>query len=491
MKKIFTLLLAMVSLALSAQTTPVGTLATDKAALLQIYAGLNGSQWSKTVEGVDVPFNWSEQTAIEDFVGVTIGTVNNVDRVTELSLAGINNLEGKIPVAFGQLDGLQSLTLENNLYLTGNIPDEFYGMISMKYLRLANTSITGTISNKIGRWSNLRSIFMEKNSFLEGGLPDSIGLCLKLDYIRIADNIRMTGTISPEIGKCTALTVLQCERSAFTGPIPAGLATLPNMKYLNMNYNYFTSCPNFAAEGSRFPSVMAELHQNLIPFGDLLPMKGYTRSLTAKGDTWYYRFVDQKPGLHLSKDTLKVKVGQPLVIDIDALLPNHGGVTFRWFFNDNLLSTDKKLNLTMSSTTVGSYYCEITTDQDILSSGVCPLCGWQDGENTINPRPTAMATNTTAKLKVLVDNGTGVKNLTNADGIQVIQASQKGLFRMLCGNSDLMGTAYRVLDIRGKVVRTGIVNEEVQGVQLQVPDGIYLFQFLQKGGTTSKKVLVF
>jgi hypothetical protein len=102
-----------------------------------------------------------------------------------------------------------------------------------------------------------------------------------------------------------------------------------------------------------------------------------------------------------------------------------------------------------------------------------------------------MATNTTAKLKVLVDNGTGVKNLTNADGIQVIQASQKGLFRMLCGNNDLMGTAYRVLDIRGKVVRTGIVNEEVQGVQLQVPDGIYLFQFLQKGGTTSKKVLVF
>ncbi|MDP4277659.1 MAG: hypothetical protein Q8914_08500, partial [Bacteroidota bacterium] len=405
MKKFFTLILAFVAISAFAETTPKGTLETDKAALLEIYTALNGASWSKTVDGTEVTFNWNAETDIVDFIGVTIGTINGIDRVTELDLSNVNNLEGEIPAAIGKLDGLKSINLDGNLYLSGSIPDEFYDMMSLESIHMANTSLSGTISNKIGRLTNLKTIFMEKNSFMTGGLPDSIGLCTKLDYVRIADCPRMTGTISSQIGNCTALTVFQCERSNFSGPIPEGIATLPNLKYLNMNYNNFTTAPNFAATGARFPSVMAELHQNLIPFGYLLPLKNYTRSLTETGNTWYYRFIDQKAGLILTKDTIKVKIGDPLVLTLDELLPNNGGISFRWFFNDNNISSDKNVNLTMSNATAGSYYCEITTDQDIRSSGVCPLCGWQDAENTINPRPAYMATNTTAKLIVQVDNG--------------------------------------------------------------------------------------
>lgn len=492
MKKKFTLLVAIaIAIVFAKATTPIGTLETDKATLLQLYDSLSGSAWLKTVDGVDVPFNWSKDADIQDFAGVTIGSIEGVDRVTELALGGITNLEGKIPAIIGKLDGLQSINLENNLYLTGAIPDEFYDMISLKYIRIANTSISGKISNKIGQLTDLRSIFMDKNSFMEGGIPDGIGLCTKLDYIRVADCPRMTGVISPEIGKCTALTVLQCERSGFTGALPDGIATLPNLKYLNANYNFFTSCPNFAAEGARFPSVMAELHQNLIPFGYLLPMKGYTRSLTAKGDTWYYRFIDQKPGLILTTDTLKVKIGASLVLDIDELLPNNGGDNFKWYYNNALISSEKKLTLTMSNGTIGDYYCEISTDPDILYSGVCPVCGWQDADNTINPRPEAMAINTTQTLKVLVNDGTGVKDNFADKNITIINNPQHGSFNLIIGDDKLIGEPYRVIDLNGKVIKSGTIDVMFQEVSIaNVPNGIYMFQFYSNNNYAGKKVII-
>lgn len=491
MKRIFTFfILTNLAMAMFAQTPSglKGTLDSDKEALLEIYSALNGPNWTKTIEGVDISFNWSAETDILDFVGVTVGTMEGVDRVTEIDLSSVNELEGNIPVAFGKLDGLSFIDLSSNLYLTGPIPDEFYDMISLKTLRMANTSISGTISDKIGQITQLKTIFMEKNTFMTGGIPDGIGKCVKLDYIRVADNIRMTGKISDEITKCTALTVLQCERSNFSGKIPAGLATMANLKYLNMNYNNFTSSPDFAAPGARFPSTMMEIHQNYIPFGDLLPMKNYTRN-SAK-DCWYYRFIDQKPGTPLTEDTLKVKLNAPLVIDIDVLQPNNGGVSFRWFFNDAVISTSKVLNLTMSDITVGNYYCEITTDLDILNSGVCPACQWQDSEATINPRPAFMATNTTAKLVVIADLTTGINSDNLNKGLSIIKDSERGSFTLMISDESIFGNAYHVIDINGRVLQTGKVQSNMQKLELNTPNGIYFFQYGSEGKKAVKKLII-
>lgn len=490
MRKIFTIVLASIVIATFAQTAPKGNLETDKAALLEIYAALNGPNWVKNVSGIDVSFNWSAETDILDFIGVTVFNIDGVDRVTDLDLSKVTNLEGTIPAAIGKLDELHKINLGGNLYLTGPIPDEFYNLTALESIRIDNTSISGTISNKIGQLINLTSIFMEKNSFLTGGLPDGIGGCTLLTYVRIADNPRMSGTISNEIGKCTAITVFQCERSNFSGPIPAAFATMPNLKYLNVNLNRFTGAPNFAAVGARFPSVMAEFHQNLIPFGDLLPMKGFTRSIPAKADYYYYRFIDQKSGLKLTKDTLRVKIDDPLVIDIDALLPNHGGVSFKWFYNDVLIGTDKKLNLTMSNATVGDYNCEITTDQDILNSGICPMCKWQEAENTINPRPAAAAINKTAKLKVLVSDGTGLTRNIFDQNIKIVNNSTPGSFNIYVENANIIGAKFNILNLNGQVIQSGAINGKVQQVDIKAPKGIYLFQFFMEGKYTAIKVII-
>jgi hypothetical protein len=490
MRKIFTIFLATIAIATFAQTPPKGNLDTDKAALLEMYAALNGPNWIKTISGVDLPFNWSAETDILDFIGVTVFNINGVDRVTDLDLSKITNLEGSIPAAIGKLDELHKFDIGNNLYLTGSIPDEFYNLSALVSIGMGSTSISGSISTKIGQLTNLNTIFMEKNPYLTGGIPDGIGKCTKLTYIRLADNRRMTGTISNEIGKCTILGALQCERSNFTGPIPVGLTTLPKLQYLNLNDNYFTSAPNFAAAGARFPSAMAEFHYNLIPFGDLLPMKDFTRAIDAKSTYYYFRFIEQRSGLKLIKDTLKVRIGDPLVIDIDALLPNHGGVSFKWFYNNVVIGTGKKLNLTMSNATVGDYNCEITTDQDILNSGICPMCTWQNADNTINPRGASAATNTTAKLKVLVDNGTGLTKNTFEQNIRVVNNSTPGSFNIYVENSSIMGAKFNVLNLNGQVIQSGAINGNVQQVDINAPKGIYLFQFFMEGKYAAIKVII-
>ena len=490
MKKVFTLFLATIAIATFAQTTPKGNLETDKAALLEMYAALNGPNWIKKINNVDVSFNWSAETDILDFIGATVFSINGVDRVTDLDLSKITNLEGKIPAAIGKLDELHKIDFGGNLYLTGPIPDEFYNLTALVTIRIDNTSISGSISNKIGQLTKLVTLRMPQNAFLTGGIPDGIGACTLLDYVRIADNPRMSGTISSEIGKCKALTVFQCERSDLTGPLPEGFATMPNLKYLNLNYNRFTSAPNFSAVGARFPSTVAEFHQNLIPFGDLLPMKGFTRAIPAKADYYYFRFIEQKSGLKLKKDSIMVKIGDPLVIDIDALLPNHGGVSFKWFYNNTLIGSDKKMNLIMSEGTIGNYFCEITTDQDILNSGICPMCKWQDADATINPRPAAMATNRTAALKVLVSDGTGLTKNAFEQNIKVVNNSTPGSFNIYVENANLIGAKFNVLNLNGQVIQSGTINSQVQQVDIKASKGIYLFQFIMDGKYAAIKVTI-
>ncbi|MDP4278716.1 MAG: T9SS type A sorting domain-containing protein, partial [Bacteroidota bacterium] len=125
-----------------------------------------------------------------------------------------------------------------------------------------------------------------------------------------------------------------------------------------------------------------------------------------------------------------------------------------------------------------------------LSSGVCPLCGWQDAENTINPRPAYMATNTTAKLIVQVDNGSAIAKNNIESAITIMNNSAHGSFKLITGNDQLMGAAFRVIDINGKTVKTGFIKAEVQDVTVDAPNGIYLFQFLGEGSYAGKKVLI-
>ena len=106
-------------------------LAADCAALLAAKAALADAG----------TLNWSADTAITDWDGVTLG--GTPQRVTGLSLL-LQGITGAIPAQLGSLAGLRTLDLSRNR-LTGSIPSELEGLSSLSALFLGENELTGCL----------------------------------------------------------------------------------------------------------------------------------------------------------------------------------------------------------------------------------------------------------------------------------------------------------------------------------------------------------
>ncbi len=85
--------------------------------------------------------NWSKDTAINSWTGVTVS--GTPQRVTGLALAS-GNLNGTIPAGLGRLHGLTSLDLSGNA-LTGSIPAVLGDLPGLATLRMSGNSLSGCI----------------------------------------------------------------------------------------------------------------------------------------------------------------------------------------------------------------------------------------------------------------------------------------------------------------------------------------------------------
>lgn len=473
MKKLLSLLaMACIVLAVQAQTID-----DDKTALLEIYEALNGPEWVPPT-GID-EFGWSEDNDVEDFVGVTV----EGNRVTKLELIGIENLSGEFPAAIGKLDALTLLDLSNNIDLTGKFPEELFQLSHLNHLYIADTDITDVIDDRFGQLKSLTNLKMDKNPGLTGGITDAFGELTELTYVRLADNKNLTGTISPNISKATKLQTFQVERSGLTGTIPGSLGDLQGLAYLNVNECNFTGIGKF----EKMPGTMLEAHKNRIPFGDLLLMKDYARTATGG---WYYRIIDQRPGLSVTQNSFTVEQGGEAILNIDILLPNHGGVSFRWLKDGEVVGTGKELVLNMTGTTLcGDYVCEITTDPDILNSSMCPNCDWKDYEYREKPYPGEYAVNTTEPVSVTIG-ATGIHQSKYLNQIGIYGGNEKSSLVISADDENIVGAEYQVINSIGKLVQSGIITSQKEKVTVQDGTGIYFVRVVNNGDTASQKVFI-
>ena len=65
--------------------------------------------------------NWGANTALSSWDGITVASLDGIQRVTELDMDG-QGLNGTIPAQLGQLSGLRELRLAWGNQLTGSIP---------------------------------------------------------------------------------------------------------------------------------------------------------------------------------------------------------------------------------------------------------------------------------------------------------------------------------------------------------------------------------
>ena len=102
----------------------------DRQALAAIYEWTNGDAW-------DTKTNWLGDGPLDDWYGVS---ADSTDRVTALDLSD-NNLAGILPDEAGDLLYLETLTLNGNDKLSGELPGRMRTLASLVTLRLDSTGL--------------------------------------------------------------------------------------------------------------------------------------------------------------------------------------------------------------------------------------------------------------------------------------------------------------------------------------------------------------
>ncbi len=204
--------------------------------------------------------NWSEDTAMKDWDGITLS--GDPKRVTSIAL-GSRSLTGSIPASLGTLSGLRTLSLDQNQLtgtipaelgnlshltqlhlnqnrLTGGIPTQLGNLSRLHYLSLGLNQLSGAIPTELGNLTGLTNLWL-KNNQLTGGIPTELGNLTKLRALVLNDN-QLTGTIPPQLGNLTKLTRLALDDNQLTGDIPEEMENLRKLVHAHLGGNTLTGC---------------------------------------------------------------------------------------------------------------------------------------------------------------------------------------------------------------------------------------------------------
>ncbi len=189
--------------------------------------------------------NWSAERPLNQWTGITVGTVDGVQRVTVLNLdrAGI---DGTIPPALGGLTGLRELQLAWNNQLTGSIPAELGQLTRLTDLNLAGNRLTGPIPPELGAIGpQLTDLILSgprplpEGVGLTGSIPPQLGNLTGLADLYLDGN-RLTGSIPTRLGRLVNLSWLYLARNQLSGSIPTQLGNLTNLDNLRLEHNRLT-----------------------------------------------------------------------------------------------------------------------------------------------------------------------------------------------------------------------------------------------------------
>ena len=209
--------------------------------------------------------NWSLDTAIESWDGVTVGGAPR--RVTELDLQS-SELTGVMPPELGDLTGLERLELSYNR-LMGTVPPGLGELSELGHLGLSHNRLTGAIPPELGELTLLTNLWLQDNGGesigFTGSIPSALGNLSELEGLLISGNDlsgpipvelgglskltqlwlqgnRLSGGIPVELGGMPSLEILQLHNNGLSGSVPWELGELPDLSILNLRGNGFEGC---------------------------------------------------------------------------------------------------------------------------------------------------------------------------------------------------------------------------------------------------------
>ncbi len=219
-----------------------------------------------TLVGTGTSLNWSANTPMSDWDGVTVegtplrvtgvslrnkglrGTLpEGLSNLTSLTVLDLmtptcdggpcpdvqdherNLLTGPIPASLGNIGGLQQLLLHNN-DLTGEIPPALGRLSNLQELALGLNQLHGTIPSQLGYLSSLTELHLWSNQ-LTGSVPESLGNLTSLKWLSLSQN-QLTGTVPMQLGNLSVLEHLWLSQNQLSGPIPGELNRLTELRTL-------------------------------------------------------------------------------------------------------------------------------------------------------------------------------------------------------------------------------------------------------------------
>ena len=240
--------------------------------------------------------NWSADTPIARWEGLTL--LGTPERVAGLNLIN-ESLDGVIPSELGDLSMLAKVDLRNNK-LSGSIPSSLGRLSQLTTLNLRSNQLGGSIPGSLGRLTRLTVLNLHSND-LGGDMPDLSRTMLEELYLANNHDAmvegsgltgpvpawlnsmtnmrelwlwgnRLSGTI-PDLSGMTSLQKLKLAGNNLTGGIPAVSELPPNLKWLIINSNPLGgTIPDLSGMTSL---THLWLHSNeltgSIPAGDMLP----------------------------------------------------------------------------------------------------------------------------------------------------------------------------------------------------------------------------
>ena len=172
--------------------------------LLNIYQGLNGSNWTNNTGWID-----GAQSGECDYCNWHGIKCDYLGNIIEIDLSG-NNLQGKMPQELAALTNLKQLRLNNNLLfdtipnywdsldvlylldlrfnsLSGSIPVSYTTMTRINSIHLDNNNLGNLIPSGLGYNSSLRT-FTASNNQLEGCFSNGVSSFCYKDSINLNNN---------------------------------------------------------------------------------------------------------------------------------------------------------------------------------------------------------------------------------------------------------------------------------------------------------------
>ncbi|CAK7355937.1 unnamed protein product, partial [Dovyalis caffra] len=104
------------------------------------------------------------------------------------------------------------------------------------YLSLKNHKLSGPISPDLGKLEHLRILALHNNNFY-GTIPSELGNCTELQGIFLQGNY-LSGPIPSELGNLTALQNLDISSNSLSGSIPLSLGRLNKLITFNVSNNF-------------------------------------------------------------------------------------------------------------------------------------------------------------------------------------------------------------------------------------------------------------